>query len=546
MAVLKYWDGTQWQSLASAVADTLEWIDLGLAAPIALPWSATQMPFTVVKGGSGITVNASGQMVIQKAGVYHITATVTITQGTNYTIVNIRQGRGGPVIQSRESVAYVSGSTWDTGTVVGNFDAQVGDIFDVIVTPGGTGTSIEAGRAQFTAHRLSGPGTVAALNAASVALSFNTGAVSWGTAVPAASDGVAFTTPAGVLRGQATVTAFSTTGTVIIVEVYIDGVLVGDMRLAPALTTNAHLALGSLALSRTLTAGTHYLSYRITSGNSGNTDYGSFFGIVTSASGQLTDAATVLNLRLPASFALAQGTWTTIKGWERQHAYPGWAAETGLGEQTIPADGYYRLDLQWMSNAPNYLRASSIGVNGAVIAQANDEATAGTGHTAQRIWWEGNLAIGDKVFFNVWSGAPSSRVMPGNLVDGYAAGNYLTRAIIRKIYSGGIPAGQGSPDTPWIPMTLLNGWTNYGAPFSTLSYRRISGVVYIKGFVATGAAGTAVATLPAGFRPAQTKLLGGYYNGGMARVDIDANGVIVPSAYTSWLSLEQIVFPADQ
>ena len=182
MAALKYWDGTAWQTLASAVQDTLEWIDLAIPSnfTVAVAPGVSVMPFTTVKGGSGLTVNGTGQIVVAKAGVYHVTTSVTPILTTGYTVVTLRQWRGVTNIQVREQVP---------ATVVGTFDAQVGDVFDVAVSAQVAGTVIESVRAQFQAHRLSGPGTVQALNAASVALQFDTGAGGWTTAAPGPGPG---------------------------------------------------------------------------------------------------------------------------------------------------------------------------------------------------------------------------------------------------------------------------------------------------------------------------------------------------------------------
>lgn len=61
-----------------------------------------------------------------------------------------------------------------------------------------------------------------------------------------------------------------------------------------------------------------------------------------------------------------------------------------------------------------------------------------------------------------------------------------------------------APDTGWIAPTLLNGWTNYGAPWSTAGYRRKNGIVYLRGLVANGSkTNVPIFTLPAGFRIGQ-------------------------------------------
>lgn len=540
MPTLKYWDGNAWQTLMSGLADSLEWIDLGLATNYSLPWSATVMPFTVVKGGSGMTVDANGKMVVQKAGVYHVTCNLTITQTSNYTILNIRQWRAGAVIQQRETVAYNTAGTWDIGTITGTFDAQAGDIFELLVTPGGTGTIVEQARAGFTAFRLSGPGTVQALNAATVSWYGNGG---WPTAAPPNNtSGQAITTPAGVLRMTCNVTGYSQTATTPgLVTVYFDGVNVGQMVMDTTLPAQpARFAYGTLVFSRTVTAGTHYVYFQQVSGASDTRDVGSFFGIVTSAVGSISaDPATVLNARLTADQALTANSWNRVQGWTLLHSYPVWPAENA-GQFMVPADGYYRVDFHGQATTGGNLRASAVFINGAQAQQYNTYYWGTGGAPGFSCWWEGNLRAGDLVDIRLYPDAAVtlSQSYPGNV--------WLTKLVIRKIYSGGIPGGSGSPDIPWTAPALINGWINYAGAFAATAYRRIGGVVYIKGLVKSGTANTVIFNLPAGCRPTEQLIFTGYSGVGAARIDVAPNGQVNQATGSQdYLSLNGITFPAD-
>lgn len=120
-------------------------------------------------------------------------------------------------------------------------------------------------------------------------------------------------------------------------------------------------------------------------------------------------------------------------------------------------------------------------------------------------------------------------------------------------------------DTGWIAMPLINSWVDYGAPFATAAYRRMHGVVYLKGTVKNGVA-PVVATLPAGFRPAaqllvtmsggetvttsaesagtpHTHTVGGEFSG---RADIGANGDISNlSIANAYVGMDSIRFIAE-
>lgn len=57
----------------------------------------------------------------------------------------------------------------------------------------------------------------------------------------------------------------------------------------------------------------------------------------------------------------------------------------------------------------------------------------------------------------------------------------------------------------WLALTLLNGWLNFPGG-QAIQYRKIGDIVYVRGQVKPGTigAGTALFTLPVGFRPPTT------------------------------------------
>jgi hypothetical protein len=62
-------------------------------------------------------------------------------------------------------------------------------------------------------------------------------------------------------------------------------------------------------------------------------------------------------------------------------------------------------------------------------------------------------------------------------------------------------------DTGWIAPTLLNGYTNYSGTWEQAGYRRINGVVHLRGLLdppsLSGTPAIPAFVLPVGFRPAQ-------------------------------------------
>lgn len=104
-------------------------------------------------------------------------------------------------------------------------------------------------------------------------------------------------------------------------------------------------------------------------------------------------------------------------------------------------------------------------------------------------------------------------------------------------------------DSGWNLMTSFGGgWTVYGSGWETPAYRKISGIVYMRGLLAPGttSAGTTIYTLPAGYRPTgntHTQVATGGQGGA---INIYGTGVInLNYRCTGYLSLNNIRFPAD-
>ncbi|MDQ3039483.1 MAG: hypothetical protein M3R16_06785, partial [Pseudomonadota bacterium] len=126
-----------------------------------------------------------------------------------------------------------------------------------------------------------------------------------------------------------------------------------------------------------------------------------------------------------------------------------------------------------------------------------------------------------------------------------AAGTNTTQAATTAFVAAAVGADSG-----WVAPTLLNSWANFGAPFATAGYRKISKVVYLRGLVAGGmiADGTTLMTLPVGYRPTATRMFFVKANTGHCRIDVEAGGNVIINNMTGnsgFLSLDPIVFQID-
>lgn len=118
-------------------------------------------------------------------------------------------------------------------------------------------------------------------------------------------------------------------------------------------------------------------------------------------------------------------------------------------------------------------------------------------------------------------------------------------------------------DTGWAALTFQNDWFNYSASWAQGEYRRLRGVVYLKGLIRRTASvppstGDVLAVLPPGFRPAETNLFSvadqyaiasGVWNHAQ-RIDILSDGTIRPQYINDrdgdcWVSLSNIRYPAE-
>lgn len=59
-------------------------------------------------------------------------------------------------------------------------------------------------------------------------------------------------------------------------------------------------------------------------------------------------------------------------------------------------------------------------------------------------------------------------------------------------------------DAAWIAPAMLNGWVNYGAPYSNAGYRRFGDRVAIRGAFKNGTENAVIFNLPVGYRPSTT------------------------------------------
>jgi hypothetical protein len=115
-----------------------------------------------------------------------------------------------------------------------------------------------------------------------------------------------------------------------------------------------------------------------------------------------------------------------------------------------------------------------------------------------------------------------------------AVGAGAVTLLVGPLGSAAAQAAVSAPQaltSSWNPLTLQNGWTN--APFSTsaAAARTISGIVHLKGAIATTGTNPVPFTLPAAFRPATAVFVAvDMCNATSGRLQIQPSGVVTVEA----------------
>ena len=95
-------------------------------------------------------------------------------------------------------------------------------------------------------------------------------------------------------------------------------------------------------------------------------------------------------------------------------------------------------------------------------------------------------------------------------------------------------------DSGWVAVTSLS--NSFTAP-TTVAYRKLNNVVYMRGNLFDGTANTGAFTLPSGYRPSVTVVVPvqKYGTPNLDYVTIGTDGVVTPNSTAAWLS--SVVFP---
>ena len=103
----------------------------------------------------------------------------------------------------------------------------------------------------------------------------------------------------------------------------------------------------------------------------------------------------------------------------------------------------------------------------------------------------------------------------------------------------------GKPIDPWISLSLLNNWQNYGGEYGGARYRKLpNNMVVLEGLIRNPNKDPHISTLPIGLRPSTRLIFPVVAGDVIGRVDIAADGKVYLAVKGAgdWVSLSGICF----
>jgi len=114
----------------------------------------------------------------------------------------------------------------------------------------------------------------------------------------------------------------------------------------------------------------------------------------------------------------------------------------------------------------------------------------------------------------------------------------MCAAAVALTFAGAAPAQAATTTPAFTPLTLVNGWANYGNDTANAAVARINGIVHLKGGIKTSGTNPVPFTLPAGDRPVNDVYVPvDLCNGDNGRLQITPSGSVtveaVPGAWAN-------------
>ena len=108
--------------------------------------------------------------------------------------------------------------------------------------------------------------------------------------------------------------------------------------------------------------------------------------------------------------------------------------------------------------------------------------------------------------------------------------------VLAKVDKDGLITSSTTGDSGWIQITSF---TNSFTATNNVYYRKLNGVVWIRGSVMNGTANTTAFTLPSGYRPSVGWVIATqqYGTSNDTYVTIGADGTVAPNQTATWFNI---------
>lgn len=126
--------------------------------------------------------------------------------------------------------------------------------------------------------------------------------------------------------------------------------------------------------------------------------------------------------------------------------------------------------------------------------------------------------------------------------SGVSAGTY-TWATVTVDAKGRVTSASSATTLSFSAASFSNSWVNYGSPFDNQGYAKDHQRVYLRGVIKSGTVNAIIFNLPAGYRPANRKMLVVITDTGVGRLDILNDGnVYLISGGNGYVNLDGLSF----
>lgn len=127
-------------------------------------------------------------------------------------------------------------------------------------------------------------------------------------------------------------------------------------------------------------------------------------------------------------------------------------------------------------------------------------------------------------------------------------GTYKARnPVLTQHMAGNVTVSDGELTNKHLLASYINSWGTYPSMPAAQAWKTADGMVILAGLLNGGVVGAGAFFLPPGWRPRRTIIRRSVSNDAGARLDIRADGAVIPIlGSNTWFSIDGVMFAAEQ